>query len=76
MPFVKIPKLLKFSIIIWMQLSGFSWGAFPYAGLRNFFQFAGIFDSEPTVHVRRSDVQIQQAGNGCYETGQFGSLFG
>jgi hypothetical protein len=28
-PFVKIPKLLKFSIMTQMQSSGFSWGACP-----------------------------------------------
>jgi hypothetical protein len=42
-----------------MQLLGFSPGAFPYAGLRNFFQFAGIFNTGLTVHVRLSDLQMQ-----------------
>ncbi len=32
-PFVKLPKLSKFSIIMWIQLSGFLGGVFPYAGL-------------------------------------------
>ena len=33
-PFVKMPRLLKFSIITRMQLSGFSWGACPYNCIR------------------------------------------
>jgi hypothetical protein len=40
------------------------------------FQFAGIFDTGPTVHVRQSDMWMQQAKNGNFETGQFGSCFG
>ncbi len=39
-------------------------------------QFAGIFDTEPTGHVRQSDMRMQQAGNGYSKTGQVGSLFG
>ncbi len=33
-PFVKIPKLLKFSIMTQIQLSGFSWGGCPYPCIR------------------------------------------
>jgi hypothetical protein len=59
-----------------MQLLGFSPGAFPYGGLHKKNQFAGIFDTGPTVHVRQSDMWVRQAGNNYFETGQFSSLFG
>jgi hypothetical protein len=77
-PFVNIPKLLKFSIIIWMQLLGFSpvQEIFHMRVCAKKNQFAGIFATGPTVHVRQSDMWMQQAGNNYSKTGQFGSLFG
>ncbi len=63
-PFVKIPRLLKFSIIRQTQLSGFSGGGFPYAGLCQKSQSAGRSDFWPISCVRKSVMWMPWVGNG------------